>query len=277
MYWYNFAEKDNVHGASAPTNTLYKYEVRIKGIDGILPLEPNPETGIYPKEDSVLGGTWPNKCASRWKTGTVTALVSPQMVCVDGMPRHVRDLRSFPYVVNNPVEDEIPASGDDEIYITVSNNGDGDDHLIYANLGGSSNGNDNKGQQLTIEPFQIADEPAVPRLRRNDWRKRPFHSCNLCNDDETREECSGDSRSPAPNDIDSPAPWFLDDVMPIRAVVFCRPSEKRRETLEPEGSEQTIGWLKMSILLVSFVDYECKSSGNSIISLAKLAKFFFIK
>ena len=43
MYWCKVMPKDDVHNASAPANALYQYEVRVKGIDEILPLEPEPE------------------------------------------------------------------------------------------------------------------------------------------------------------------------------------------------------------------------------------------
>ena len=56
---------------------------------------------------------------------TVTALVSPDKVCVDGVSCHVSDLHPFSYAVNNPVDDEIPVFGDDKMYIMVSDSEDG--------------------------------------------------------------------------------------------------------------------------------------------------------
>ena len=72
-------------------NALYWFEVWVKGINRILLVEPKSETGIYEKGD-MLVVTWPNKCASRERMGSVTALVSPQAVCVDGVLCNVRDL-----------------------------------------------------------------------------------------------------------------------------------------------------------------------------------------
>ena len=93
----------------------------------------------------MVVGTGLNKCTSIWRTGTVTVLVNPQMVCLDGVLNHVRGFRCLPYTMNNLVEDKILASSDDKMYITVGSSGDGDDCLINSDLGGSSN----EGQHLT--------------------------------------------------------------------------------------------------------------------------------
>ena len=89
-------------------------------------------------------------------------LVSPQTVCIDKVLYHVRDFHSFLYAVSNPVEDKIPVSGDDKMYITVCNSGDGNDHSVDSDLGSLRDDNDKEGQQLTMWPSQSADEPALP-------------------------------------------------------------------------------------------------------------------
>ena len=184
VYWYNVAPKDGIRSATAPANALYQYEVRVKGVDKISPLPAEFELEIYKKGDVVLIADWPNKCTSEWKTGIVTELVSPQTVCVDGVPRHVRDLRPFPNPVSRTVENGTAASSDDEICVMVTN--DGDDHSAD-----DSDDSDDQSQQIVMALPQGESEPALPRLRRSSRRKRPPDGCYMC--DEIRGECSGNN------------------------------------------------------------------------------------
>ena len=143
-----------------------------------------------------------HKCTSRWRSATISALKDPQTVCIDKVPYHVRDLCFFPY---NPMKDKITTSGDNKMNITVGDNGDGDNHLVDSDLGSSSDGNDNEGQQLTMRPPQSAGKPAVLHLRQSNRQKMASNDCHLNNDD-IRGECSGDSCHPLSQMTDLPVP-----------------------------------------------------------------------
>ena len=94
VYWYNVAPKDDVDSATAPANMLYDYSVRLLGIDHALPSEPGAIDSPYDVGDAMWGKPAENRCHTKYKLGTVTGVVSEQTMEVDGMPRHVRDLRS---------------------------------------------------------------------------------------------------------------------------------------------------------------------------------------
>ena len=86
--------------------------------------------------------------------GTVTLLVSPLRACIDGVLCCVRNLCSYPYILNNPVEDKIPVSGDDEMSIMISDSEHGDDRSVNSDLGGLSDGTNIEGHQLTMRLSQ---------------------------------------------------------------------------------------------------------------------------
>ena len=124
--------KDNVHGVSALANALYRYERSTESSRW----SSNLKAEYMKRETSSRGELDRNSLT----------------VHEDGVPRRVKDLRLFPYTTNNPVKDEITASRDDEMYITFSYSGNGDDLSVESDLGVSSDGNDNEGQQLTMGP-----------------------------------------------------------------------------------------------------------------------------
>ena len=87
--------------------------IHIKGADEILLLMCKCEHKIYKKGDVVLVGAWLNRYKSEWKTGTVTELVSPQTVCMDGVPCHIKETCSFLHSWSSSVENETVTLGDD--------------------------------------------------------------------------------------------------------------------------------------------------------------------
>jgi len=90
VYWYNLTPKDGVHPSTAPANELHSYEVRVRGIDrGPPDDEPAGVCNPYGVGDSV----WVKPPGSRCDTSFVNGVVTNLAVEVDGMPRHIRDLR----------------------------------------------------------------------------------------------------------------------------------------------------------------------------------------
>ncbi|KRX51836.1 hypothetical protein T09_10653 [Trichinella sp. T9] len=92
VYLYNVTPRDGRNPWTAPANVVHAYAVRVRGVDRATE-EPEEKNGRFAVGDSVrvrpLGAT----CDTRHQKGTVTDVVSDQVVEVDGMPRHVRDLR----------------------------------------------------------------------------------------------------------------------------------------------------------------------------------------
>ena len=92
VYIYNVTPKDGARAATAPANALYRYEVRVREIDSAI-CEPAVVTCKYEVGDRVWVRDPSRRCDKQSSLGTVTKVISAQTVEVDGMPRHVRDLR----------------------------------------------------------------------------------------------------------------------------------------------------------------------------------------
>ena len=94
VYWYNVTPRDSVSPSTAPANAVHQYYVRLKGIDtahtysdGAAPSNP------YQVGDRVWVKPPGYRCHAQFGTGVVTGVISEQAVEVNGIPRHLRDLR----------------------------------------------------------------------------------------------------------------------------------------------------------------------------------------
>ena len=91
-FWYNVTPRKDIEESSVPSNLLFRYHWRV-------PFDVNLRTEGGDVESSFLVGdeVWvkssPPSCVKQWMPGKVTRIVSKHTVCVDGMPRHVRDIR----------------------------------------------------------------------------------------------------------------------------------------------------------------------------------------
>ena len=93
VYWHNVIPKDDVSSCTAPADALHRYHIRIKGVeDNPLP-EPEVTKGMYEKGDVVWVKNPRGKYTTKYSTGRVTEMISLQSVKIDGVPRHVKDLR----------------------------------------------------------------------------------------------------------------------------------------------------------------------------------------
>ena len=91
LFWYN--NSPNTNGI-IPAEATYVYPVRLPGLSSDVDVRDQPENGTpYQVGDIVYVKPVDVKCTAVWPTGTVTAVISNVSVEVDGMPRHVRDIR----------------------------------------------------------------------------------------------------------------------------------------------------------------------------------------
>uniref|UniRef100_A0A5S6QGD7 Integrase catalytic domain-containing protein n=1 Tax=Trichuris muris TaxID=70415 RepID=A0A5S6QGD7_TRIMR len=92
VYLYNVTPRDDCTALSAPVGAVYKYTVRVRGVD-----RPSEGDRLEDAPYSVGDRVWVRppgaRCNSKYEEGSVTGVVSSQAVEVDGTPRHVRDLR----------------------------------------------------------------------------------------------------------------------------------------------------------------------------------------
>ena len=93
VYWHNVSPKEAGEEGTAPANCLYRYESRVLGIDGVEPFEDVAVPCRFREGDAVWVRPEGARCTTRYGLGTVTQVLSDQAVEVDGMPRHVKDLR----------------------------------------------------------------------------------------------------------------------------------------------------------------------------------------
>ena len=97
---------------------LHRYHVQIKGIEDNLLPEPEVTRGKYEKGDMVWVKNPCGKCTTKYSTGRITEVISPQSVKIDGVPRHVKELR--------PVIQAQFSSSDES-------DSEDSEHLIYLN------------------------------------------------------------------------------------------------------------------------------------------------
>ena len=118
VYWHNITPKDDVSPCNAPADVVHRYHDQIKGVeDNPLP-EPEVTRGKYEKGDVVRVKNPHSKCTTKYSTGRVTEVISLQSLKIDGVPRHVKDLR--------PVMQTQLSSSDES-------DSEDSEHLIYLN------------------------------------------------------------------------------------------------------------------------------------------------
>jgi len=113
VFWYNVAPMIDTKQSSAPSDMLFNYHWKF--LPRVDKLEHPSST--YAKGQSVYVKPSLSKCTSVWPVGTVTNVNSSTNVEVDGMPRHVADIRAVPddQVENNSSASECGVSTDGEI------------------------------------------------------------------------------------------------------------------------------------------------------------------
>ncbi|KAK4294952.1 hypothetical protein Pmani_032459 [Petrolisthes manimaculis] len=123
VYRYNTMPRGN-HAQSAPANRLFQYEVRLLGIDDASQQDsPVYEQHRFSEGDRVWVRHPSRRCDSPSTEGTVTRVVSAQNVEVDGMPRHVRDLRLSTSLPRDcpTVEEQLDTDAQEDLQIRIRN------------------------------------------------------------------------------------------------------------------------------------------------------------
>ena len=115
VYWYNVAPRANSTSQSSPADEIFRYDWRF------LRQEPSiqPTIAVFETGQKVVVKPPAARCTSKWISGTVTGINSPLSINVDGIPRHVADIRIIPNEacqssnnsVAKPVEDRINLAG----------------------------------------------------------------------------------------------------------------------------------------------------------------------
>ena len=173
VYWHNVTSKDDVSPCTAPADTLHRYYIRIKGVeDNPLP-EPEVTKGMNEKGDVVWVMNPSGKCTTKYSSGRVTEVISPQSVKIDGVPRHVKDLR---LVIQTQLSSSDESDSEDS------------ERLIYLNsdpLDSDSDASSLPTDEVSIETRTAdesthKDEASVIPLRRSTRQRRKLFPCPIC-------------------------------------------------------------------------------------------------
>ena len=117
VYWYNSTPKDGIDAQTVPANQVnaYKWRVVTCSIDRDGSNRVQSVGGNFVQGDKVYVKPPVARCISEWLIGTVTDVQSATNVEVNGIPRHVADIRPVPDpIVSNQIEVERPEIIDDE-------------------------------------------------------------------------------------------------------------------------------------------------------------------
>ena len=108
VFFYNVAPRKGQKSESVPQRSLFTYEWRLPGqpVEPSRMRSPEEETKIQ-IGDEVWVKPGNARCTSQWKKGEVTGINSSNNIEVDGMPRHVLDIRRV-------VEESDDASSEEE-------------------------------------------------------------------------------------------------------------------------------------------------------------------
>ena len=112
VYWYNMTPKDGQREESVPHKSVHSYEWRMESYherEEIEEEEPQCELTVG---DAVWVKPGNARCTTRWKEGTITNVNSPNNVDVDGMARHILDVR--PRMTGDD-EKDVPSAEDGEV------------------------------------------------------------------------------------------------------------------------------------------------------------------
>merc|ERR1712055_271038 len=109
-YWYNMTPRKGLEEGSVPSNQLFSYRWRPPyAIKCAAVNRANTEFAIG--EEVWVKPNVPS-CTTWWRPGRVTAILSKHTVCIDGMPRHVRDVRKRRGQAADQVQDD--SDGEDD-------------------------------------------------------------------------------------------------------------------------------------------------------------------
>lgn len=91
VFWYNMSPRSGQNVDSVPQRLVFRYDWRHPAAATLVKKE--DEVGTIKLEDEVWVKPPHARCTTRWQKGIVTGLNSRSNVSVDGMPRHILDLR----------------------------------------------------------------------------------------------------------------------------------------------------------------------------------------
>ena len=167
VYWHNVTPRDDETADSAPASRLYRYRVRVQGLDGQEATESHGQ-GVPDETEQTRpqyrpgDGVWVRpprvRCDTRYDRGEVTRVISDQCVEVDGVPRHVKELRRRR--LSESSEDAVNGRDDDEPPMICPGGLPGNDGVDVGDDVGDDAGDDAADD---VAGEHVETRPRVPR------------------------------------------------------------------------------------------------------------------
>ena len=114
-FWYNVTPRKAIDATSIPSRVLFRYPWRLPYDTTQVNVDDGVSVSFDIGDEVWVKPTVPS-CIKKWSRGRVTGLQSTHVICVDGMPRHVRDVRKAHSQINGTDLAEDCSSADDYDY-----------------------------------------------------------------------------------------------------------------------------------------------------------------
>ena len=95
VFWYNLAAKKGTKNESAPCAEVFCYDWRHPLVARSVERDEEPCCSGYSVGDQVWVKPPAGTCTSKWALGQVTGVTSSNNISVNGIPRHILDVRRF--------------------------------------------------------------------------------------------------------------------------------------------------------------------------------------
>lgn len=103
VFWYNLAPRSGLDGATVPQRAVFCYEWRHPSK---IPTAEKKDTANINIGEEVWVKPPDAKCTTQWRRGKVTDVHSTNTLSVDGIPRHVLDVRRVTFPSESSEDDE---------------------------------------------------------------------------------------------------------------------------------------------------------------------------
>ena len=119
VHWYNTTPKYGTNSCTAPASMTYKYSLRVPTSSKESTIAIEDVDNRYKIGDEVFVKPPVSRCTTPWGKGVVTEINSDNNVEVNGIPRHVADLRRVPDIQAHEAAGN-PDPGDDINIVPVA-------------------------------------------------------------------------------------------------------------------------------------------------------------
>ena len=96
VFFYNATPKEGTNEDTLPSQSIYRYRWKVPGISAPAAKQENKPVSSWVAGEKVFLKPPRMRCTTPWPIGIVTGVQSEQRLEVNGIPRHVSDVRRVP-------------------------------------------------------------------------------------------------------------------------------------------------------------------------------------